>query len=214
MSDKLKEQNLEVSSNDDSSDLTEESLNLRKKKNGFRRNSPQFESSPVKSINKEKQFNCKECFFQGTKQIELNKRMNLKHSNGETSENVIKCRTCGESFSAKWNLMNHRQSKDLETVAQCRNYIERNCTYSQNICWWNHGKKHNESIKCCICEEVFESKMLLMMHRKKEHNKFVKTCNQFNQNGCRFQNSDCWYKHAAENEKDNDDETNSKYWKR
>ena len=144
------------------------------------------------------------------KQIELNKHMNLKHSNGETSANVIKCRTCGESFSAKWNLMNHRKSKHLNTVAQCQNYIEGNCTYSQNICWLNHGQKHTESIKCFICEEVFESKILLMMHRKKEHSKFVKTCNQFNQNGCRFQNNDCWYKHAAGNEKDDEDETNSK----
>ena len=48
------------------------------------------------------------------------------------------------------------------------------------------------------------------MHRKKEHSKFVKTCNQFNQNGCRFQKSDCWYKHATGNEKDDEDETNSK----
>ena len=63
LSGKLKEQNLEVSSNDDSSDLTGESLNFLKKRNGFRRNCPQFGSSPVKSSNKEKQFNCTECFF-------------------------------------------------------------------------------------------------------------------------------------------------------
>ena len=78
------------------------------KKAGFRRSSPLFQPSPVKV--KVKEFNCKECFFQGTKQIELNKHISLKHNNVGNDENVIKCRTCGEIFSAKWNLMNHRKS--------------------------------------------------------------------------------------------------------
>ena len=34
------------------------------------------ESSTIKSKTKEKEFNCQECYFQGTKQMELNKHIN------------------------------------------------------------------------------------------------------------------------------------------
>ena len=66
----LKQQNLDIStnSNDVTDDKTNESANVRMtKKAGYRRTSPQSESSPAKSVNKEKQYNCKECFFQGKK---------------------------------------------------------------------------------------------------------------------------------------------------
>ena len=38
-----------------------------------------------------------------------------------------------------------------------------------------------------------------MTHRKREHNNSLGNCNQFAQNNCRFQESECWYKHE-ENE--------------
>ena len=109
--------------------------------------------------------------------------------------------------------MNHRKSKHADTVAQCRNYISGICTYVEEVCWWNHCKRKEESIKCFICEKTFASKALLMSHRKKDHNKFVKMCTQFSQHSCRFKETDCWYKHESENENEEDedeDETSRK----
>ena len=55
----------------------------------------------------EKQFNCEECPFQGSTQMQLNKHTNMKHrSEGQTMEDVIKCKHCSEQFSEIWNLMN------------------------------------------------------------------------------------------------------------
>ena len=105
--------------------------------------------------------------------------------------------------------MNHRKNKHADTVAQCRNFIAGICTYAEDICWWNHCKRKEESIKCFICENTFGSKVLLMSHRKKDHNKFVKMCTQFSQNSCRFKENDCWYKHESEDE-NYEDETNPK----
>ena len=199
LSEELKDQDVEITpdSKNDSNDMINESVNVRlMKKAGFRRNSPLVQPSPVKPAKRDKEFNCKECSFQGTTQIELSKHNNLKHKI-INDENVIRCRTCGEIFSAKWNLMNHRKSMHLETVALCRNYNVEKCPYAEDICWWNHSKER--SIKCFICNETFASKMLLMRHRKKDHTQLVKTCNNFSQNNCRFQNDDCWYIHNSEN---------------
>ena len=136
--------------------------------------------------------------------------MNLKHRNVENDVNVIKCRTCGECFSAKWNLMKHRKNMHSETVALCRNYIIGKCTYSDDMCWWNHRQEKHESIKCFICNNIFESKMLLMRHRKKDHTQFVKTCNNSTQNNCRFQDDDCWFMHESNNDDNNDEANNQK----
>ena len=41
---------------------------------------PQHHSSPIKSNPREKEYNCHECFYQGTKQMELDKHIKLKHT--------------------------------------------------------------------------------------------------------------------------------------
>ena len=170
------------------------------------------EQSPKTSKTKEKEFNCQECYFQATKQMELNKHINLKHNKGET-EGTINCRNCGEGFSTKWNLMNHRKSKHSETVAYCRNNIDGMCSYSDAMCWWNHGKRENEGIKCYICSVIFKSKTHLMSHRKKDHSDTVKPCTQFQNNMCRFRSETCWFKHevnVSENDMENEKENTKK----
>jgi len=67
---------------------------------------------------KEKYFTCLQCDFQGTKQFELNKHMNLKHSINNELE-TIKCYHCDSQYSSKWNLMNHRKSVHPNIIAHC-----------------------------------------------------------------------------------------------
>ena len=151
---------------------------------------------------KEEQYNCTKCAYQGTTKIELNKHLDLKHSvKGFETEDVFRCKNCGEQFSGKWNLMNHRKIKHSSTVAQCRNNSAGNCSFSSKMCWWNHDDIQNGdpgSIQCFVCDESFESKKGMMIHRKAYHRSFVRTCTNFLQNKCRFESSSCWFLHEEE----------------
>ena len=207
LSEKLKEKDLETSDDDELVTETKEEGNhipwtKSKTKKDMR---PRYKSSPTKSTFMEKEYNCTECYFQGTKQMELDKHMNLKHRKVE-ADGMIHCNSCGEGFRTKWDLMNHRKSLHSETVANCRNFMNGNCPYSDEMCWWNHNKKQNESIKCYICSNTFENKTLLMSHRKINHGQLVKHCSQFQQNNCRFRSQACWFKHDEENDKEREDD--------
>ena len=210
-------ENLEASMNDEAQPVVDDLVDANKVKlqnkenltnNTQKRKLPQFQSSPKRE--KESQFNCPDCFFQGTRQMELNKHINLKHKSAGRDDGTLNCRNCGESFSSKWNLMNHRKNKHAETVAYCRNNLEGKCTYADNMCWWSHDKKDIGSNKCYFCSQTFESRMQLMNHRKKEHYQAVQHCNQFRQNNCRFKDTACWFKHEIETESNDDANSSDK----
>ena len=54
--------------------------------------------------------------------------------------------------------------------------------------------------KCDICEEVFENKFDFMTHRKIIHKEITKICRNFQKEHCRFDESECWYKHEKQND--------------
>ena len=78
-----------------------------------------------KSKVREKEYNCNECDYQGTKDIELKKHINLKlrRATGNRMNGTIQCRNCGEQFKTIWNLMTHRKSEHLGTIDHCRNNL-------------------------------------------------------------------------------------------
>ena len=158
---------------------------------------------------KEDEFNCNECDFQGTSNIQLKKHFDLKHNQKEILKGSIACRNCGEMFNEKWNLMNHRKNMHSSNVATCRNFSVGKCNFSAELCWWKH--EHDtiiteDSIKCFICNEVFKRKAQMMLHRKQRHSNIVRHCNLFKQNICRFQRGSCWYLHEEINNKMDDHE--------
>jgi hypothetical protein len=183
---------IEVEISESAKEIPKEEANLWKmKNNGYQRKSPQVEASPIKATAKSKlietEFNCNECFFQGTSKTELSKHINLKHNRKERkTESTITCNNCGEQFSTKWNLMHHWKSRHLNTVAYCRNNIEGKCNYADDMCWWNHAEKQEENIECFICNQTFETKSHMMNHRKTEHERIVKSCSKFQLGNCRF----------------------------
>ena len=151
----------------------------------------------------EVEYNCKECDFQGTSEMLLNKHINLKHRipTAKTGMTIIKCRNCGDEFEDKRNFMNHRKSKHLNALAMCNNYAEGKCNYSSTACWWNHnqeGSSPAKDIKCFICSNIFGSKEELMMHRKLNHQSVVNNCFLFAKHRCNYQASKCWYKHELD----------------
>ena len=196
---------------------------LEMKKRGFKRHSPQTESTPTKAggqkaekmhtcidcsftglnemqlithiASKHKaarangknktekdEFNCQECDFQGTTEIQVRKHYNLKHTmRGSDCREPIKCKICGDEFTEKLNIMMHRKTNHIGSVATCRNFENEICSYTSDACWWNHEEKRNCSanIQCYICGKSFEKKSDLMSHMKKNHIDLVQQCNKF-----------------------------------
>ena len=144
----------------------------------------------------EEEYNCTECPFQGTSKDQLEKHIKIKHR--------MTCRNCDESFKSRADMMVHRKEKHGHLVANCRNYLEDKCPYTDLKCWWNHRSKQSfsQEIKCFVCEEKFENKPSLMIHRKEKHIEIVRKCYKFEQNSCRFQDDHCWFKHEVTKETD------------
>ena len=152
---------------------------------------------------KEKEFNCTKCDFQATSNLQLSKHSNLKHAlpDKDNRGNLLKCNNCGEEFGNKRNLMIHRKSKHSNTVAPCKNKLVGKCSFTDEMCWWKHGdisEKSSESIMCYICNETFESKTKMMLHRKIDHRNLVRMCNNYLEKNCMFQSKSCWFLHDEE----------------
>ena len=111
------------------------------------------------------EFNCEDCYFQGTEKTELQKHINLKHRVNSKADGSIKCRNCGKMFETKHDLMNHRKKDHSSSVAPCKNYLIKNCTFSAELCWWNHSEKEDQTIECFVCGNKFDSKSSMMNHR-------------------------------------------------
>ena len=187
MQNQLEENDLESSVNEEESEKYEKVKRNRK---------PRYESSPAKSRKKkEEEFNCMECFFQGTEEMELKNHIDMKHKRDRKDDGLIRRRICDEEFLDKWNLMVHRKNKHAANVAQCRNNLEGICSYADNMCWWSHSEIITECITCFICGETFKSKTDMMRHRKIKHSDRVRPCSQFSQNNCRFKSESCWFQH-------------------
>ena len=153
----------------------------------------------------EEEFNCLECPYQGTEQSQPDKHIKIKHR--------MICRNCDKAFKTKPDLMVHRKTEHYDAVAMCRNGTE--CKFSDK-CWWKHRQDHENMIECYFCKEVFASKGEVMLHRKKEHNEFVKSCNKFLIKTCNLNEETCWFKHDTNQEefkKSNiSDENKSVFW--
>ena len=81
----------------------------------------------VNKKHEENEYNCKECDFQGSSEMQVRKHVNLKHTpKGRDTTGTIKCRICEQEFSEKWNLMRHRKTNHKDSVAFCRNFEDNN----------------------------------------------------------------------------------------
>ena len=164
ISEKLKDKDNGDLPMDIQNDDNEDARNLlAMKKRGFKRHSPQIESTPTKAggqkvekmhtcidcsftgLNEMKlithiaskhkaarpngknktekdEFNCQECDFQGTTEIQVRKHYNLKDTmRGSDCQEPIKCKICGVEFTEKGNLMMHRKTIHIGS-AKCIQY--------------------------------------------------------------------------------------------
>ena len=141
----------------------------------------------------------------------MQNHIKLKHTlNNADIGGFITCRNCGIQLKTKIDLMNHRKKEHLHSVAPCRNYINKKCSFPSELCWWNHSESKENNIECYVCGITFENKSSLMNHRKLKHASIVKSCTQYKEMKCRFDDISCWFKHKEE---ENDADTSSVFQK-
>ena len=56
-----------------------------------------------------------------------------------SEEQQFKCNSCGEIFTTKSNLMNHRKNTHYYTISKCREYAKGNCPRADVNCWYLHS---------------------------------------------------------------------------
>ena len=160
-----------------------------------------------KSENNQSKYNCKICSYKGLGETHLNNHMKLIHGNA-TIQAPFKCDKCGEEFEIKSYLNNHINIRHKEPT----NYEEEfNCM--ECCCQGNtkfqldkhknltHGNREElssilELIKCRICDEAFEEKSNLMIHRKLKHKELVKQCKFYEKGLCSRTPESCWWNHG------------------
>ena len=69
------------------------------------------------------------------------------------------------------------------------------CDLGAHIFQYHVSQHHEKLIKCYFCDEKFESKGSLMIHRKKTHKEKVNICWKFLDQNCEKGDEDCWYLH-------------------
>ena len=143
-------------------------------------------------------FPCKECIFQGSSEEELKWHHNISHQDDRDAKFV--CTICGNKFAFKWELMAHRKGHHPTTIKTCRYFLDGNCAFGEDNCWFSHTKDKNERgkiqiFKCNMCGDKFDTKKEFMLHRKVEHSERVSDCIHSKNGNCRFSGEECWYKH-------------------
>ena len=184
---------------------------------------------------RENQHNCNDCSFQGYSKIELEQHLKTTH-HGPSEANKLNCHTCAKTFISKRDLMKHRKASHNDIIRKCRFFADGGCEFENGVCWFRHDNEVeqtrtsktqdlNHVFKCRFCEKTFQEKSVFMLHRKKDHQRVVKQCRNFIEDGCSFTDEECWYKHSenrhekslAENcsstKPSNEEEQASVFWK-
>ena len=192
---------------------------VQNKNSGFRRISPQNMSQNRaqgtldmnKSVNKKEK--CTICDLELNNKKELNThnssvhdevichaqcqigQCNIDNSNNSenripsSQENEIICNFCPLKFSSK-NLLSKHRFDVHRTFKPCKNIT--NCPYG-NRCFYSHTPISENRFRCFQCNEEFDTKGDMMVHRK-THGE-VRTCSRFLNNQCERGN-DCWWNHT------------------
>ena len=145
--------------------------------------------------NCEKQWNCKECGYQGNSPTLLKTHLNETHVNPQ--EVSFPCTLCNDVFNTKWYFMNHMRDNHPQGKEICKHFQSGRCKFPADECWANHlAAVPNNSFECHSCKEMFNTKNQMMRHRKSSHK--TKQCNEFMKGTCRHGGDMCWYMHNTQ----------------
>ena len=160
---------------------------------------------------KSKQYNCKDCSFQGENGLELKKHIQItKHI---PCDYVEECYTCNKDFPSYRLLMNHRKT-DHPSNRICRYFRNDECDFDAETCWYRHevktvpsGRKALPRFQCNECDDEFGSQSVLMTHKKAKHPDKISKCKDFSQGKCKEDGNSCWFEHSSEQRKSEEMET-------
>lgn len=125
------------------------------------------------------------------------------------NEGLITCNFCGENFATQRSVMEHKKRVHTEKVALCWNFSSGKCEFSDDSCWFIHGKNSNvmASFNCNICQHIFKTKNEMFYHQKHEHIKSTPKCK--NKRTCIYGPEKCWFQHPEDEHQDNNLNKNS-----
>ena len=108
---------------------------------------------------------------------------------------------------SKQELMRHRKIDHPRVIKMCRYFLQGNCAYKNDICWYNHDNliekefelnhENNDENKfnCRFCDKTFSLKEHFMIHKKADHIQAVPKCRKFMKGDCKLKSDQCWYTH-------------------
>ena len=141
------------------------------------------------------QLRCEECDFAAEEIYDLVDHMQREHPL-EDYEFDWRCEHCGKGFFEQPELIFHIKYAHEENIKHCKHFLEGRCVFG-NHCRFSHEKNREiEKIKCMFCDESFDSKSQLMIHRKNVHPKRVKECKNSKNGSCQHGPVFCWYHHT------------------
>ena len=169
--------------------------------------------------NPEVDWACNDCSFQGTNATTFLKHFQVTGhcpsssvDSREEFNSFIQCYTCKLKFSGYFNLMKHRKNVHPSNK-KCKNFKDGSCVYGKE-CWYIHEeelmdvdesfsetKKGAECFSCNCCDETFDTKNILMKHKKEYHRENVSKCELFKAGNCGRLDSSCWFIHEKETAK-------------
>ena len=125
---------------------------------------------------------CSECNFEASNNSEFNWHMGKSHGwpLNQSSEDLdysagpVDCKRCEYQAEDGYELDGHR--------------------------WSEHEEDEDGHIICKFCDERFASVRNLMKHKKSKHKEKIALCENYNANGCPFEDDKCWFLHMQRNE--------------
>ena len=144
--------------------------------------------------NCERQWNCKDCGYQGNSRMLLKTHIEEKHTLREESN--FPCTMCDDVLNSKWYFNNHIRDRHSHAKEPCKHFPEGRCKFEEDECWGSHQETNTSTDKfeCHTCRQLFSSKNIMMKHRKANHR--TKQCNDFFKGSCRNSDEECWYMHT------------------
>ena len=142
---------------------------------------------------------CSKCDFEAEDGYQLDGHFWSEHDDSDI--NSFPCSHCDQTFSTLKDLMSHKKKMHVENVSTCWHFSKSSCIFGDENCWFVHKDQSKESdetdkisMKCNICDKILKTKKEFMVHRKKEHEENIQTCNLYKKGTCTY-NESCWFSH-------------------
>ena len=175
-----------------------------------------------KELQKSIYFKCSKCEFNSKSETVLGKHMQTKHIEQAV---YYHCKNCDTNVSNERELKEHLQKhkKETESSPECELRAPKNVDLEKHIqskhtnelddedkefncsdCPFQGTaeeelRKHidvKHTLKCRICNEPFQTKRNLMIHRKNKHASAVAPCKNFPVGTCNFTAESCFWLHG------------------